>query len=88
LPDSAQLRLLQLDGLARMVWYVAFIAIVNIGLGYALANYLSAVGRRSSSANSLHVSTSDPGLDDDEYYSDEQYDEDLEDAELEAAIAR
>jgi hypothetical protein len=82
------MRLLHLDGLARMVWYVAFIAVLNIGLGYALANYLSAVRRRNSSANLLDASTSDQVLEDNEYYSDEQYDEDLEDAELEAAVAR
>jgi hypothetical protein len=82
------MRLLQLDGLARMVWYVAFIAILNIGLGYALANYLSGVCRRNSSTISLRESTSDQDLDDDEYYSDDQYDEDMEVAALEAAVAR
>jgi hypothetical protein len=68
-----------------MVWYFAVVAIVNIGLGYALATYLSAVRDRNSSAYSAVKSTSDPVLDDDEYYSDEHYDEDLEAAELASA---
>jgi hypothetical protein len=70
-----------------MVWYVAFIAILNVGLGYALANYLSGVRHRNSSASSLNETTPDQEPDD-EYYSDDQYDEDYEDADLEAAVAR
>jgi hypothetical protein len=68
-----------------MVWYFAVVAVVNIGLGYALATYLSTVRERNSSVYSAVKSTSDQVLDDDEYYSDEPYDEDLEGAELASA---
>jgi hypothetical protein len=70
-----------------MVLYVAMIAIVNIALGYALATYLNAARQRSSLANSVAQQTSDQDFDDD-YYSDEPYEDDLDDAELEAAVAR
>jgi hypothetical protein len=68
-----------------MVWYFAVVAVVNIGLGYALATYFRAVCERNSSVYSAVKSTSDQVLDDDEYYSDEHYDEDLEGAELASA---
>jgi hypothetical protein len=41
-----------------MVWYVAFIAILNLGLGYALAVYMERSQR-------LAAATSDDLLDDD-----------------------
>jgi hypothetical protein len=71
-----------------MVLYVALVAILNIGLGYALATYLNGARQRNSLTNSAVQYTSDQDLEDDAYYSDEHYDEDVEDAELEAAVAR
>ena len=70
-----------------MVWYFAFVAVVNIGLGYALATFLRAVRDRNSSVHFAVEATSDQVLDDDEYYSDEQYGEELEGAGL-ASSAR
>jgi hypothetical protein len=40
-----------------MVWYVALVAIVNLGLGYALAVYLGA-GRRRPTATPVDMDTS------------------------------
>ena len=71
-----------------MVWYFAVVAIVEYWVGLCPGHLLETVRERNSSVNSAVKSTSDQVLDDDEYYSDEQYDEDLEDAELEAAVAR
>jgi hypothetical protein len=65
-----------------MVWYVACVAVVNIGVGYALATYLSACRRPKPTTSSFIERTSDEPLDDDEYYADDQYDADFDDAEL------
>ena len=42
-----------------MVWYFAVVAVVNIGLGYALATYFRAVRNRNSSVYFAVQSTSD-----------------------------
>jgi hypothetical protein len=70
-----------------MVLYVALVAILNIGLGYALATYLNAARQRNSWASAAAQHTSDQDAEDD-YYSDAHYDDDLEDAELESAVVR
>ena len=86
-PPGLEIVYLQLGRTRRMVLYVALIAIVNIGLGYALATYVNSARQPSSLANSVAQQASDQDFEDD-YYSDEPYDDDLDDAELEAAVAR
>jgi hypothetical protein len=48
-----------------MVWYVAAIAVLNLGLGYALALYLGA-GRQVAFASAAEAYLDDDYLDDDD----------------------
>ena len=41
-------------GVHRMVWYVAVVAVLNLGLGYALALYMGS-GRAKQAPNSDEV---------------------------------
>jgi hypothetical protein len=72
-----------------MILYVAFIALLNIGLGYGLAVYVAAVRARSTPLSAEHQPASDDEFDEgDDYYSDEHYDDEpLDDAEVESAVA-
>ena len=71
-----------------MVWYVALVAVLNIGLGYALAVYVAAARERNLSTDSAAESTSYEEFDDgDEYYSDEHDVAAVEETEFESAIA-
>jgi len=59
-----------------MVAYVAFVAILNLALGYALAVYLGAGGRRKSARRTVRdeASHSDE-FDREEYESEASYEE-------------
>ena len=59
-----------------MVWYVALIAILNLGLGYALAVYLGAGGRRGKSSRPVSGSdVKDDYGDSDDHDADDFYDD-------------
>ena len=70
-----------------MVWYVALIAVLNIGLGYALAVYFGAGRGRKLSPAALTEASSDDEADGDgdEYYSDDDYGDGVEESEYETA---
>jgi hypothetical protein len=72
-----------------MIWYVALVAILNIGLGYALAVYMGAGRVRSPLSYPVADSTTDQDQefdDGDAYYSDDRYDS--EETEYESAVAQ
>ena len=66
-----------------MVWYVALVAIANVGLGYALAVYLRrAMPRRRTAdfnSESSAVANGEYGADD-AYYEQPAYENELESA--------
>jgi hypothetical protein len=62
-----------------MVWYVALVAIMNLGLGYALAVYLGANRRRDSWRSSVVDSGSVGQLAEDDEYGFDHSDDYLAD---------
>ena len=71
-----------------MVVYVAFIAVLNLVLGYGLAVYLGAGRRGIASRRAGHNET--PYSDDyeeDEYESDYSYEDAAEEDEYESAVS-
>jgi hypothetical protein len=60
-----------------MVWYVALVAIVNLGLGYAVAVYLGAGRNKKQARPDIEDADQDEALDDE--------DESTEPSELESA---
>jgi hypothetical protein len=65
-----------------MVLYVAFIAILNLGLGYALAVYLGGVrGRAASNEAAADKTSYSDDYESNEYESDESYDDFAEEEE-------
>jgi hypothetical protein len=72
-----------------MVWYVALVAILNLGLGYALAVYLRAGRRRNSWDDCVADSASFGQFAEDDEYAFDESDEHLIDArEFESARVR
>jgi hypothetical protein len=71
-----------------MVLYVAFIAILNLALGYALAVYLGGVqgGAASTRAAANETSYSDD-CESDQYESDDSYEDFAEEEEFEPAVS-
>jgi hypothetical protein len=73
-----------------MIWYVALVAILNLGLGYALAVCAGAGRSGNQPVISVADSTADEEQDfndGDEYYSDDHYDSAMEGTEYESAVS-
>ena len=78
---------LPLGNLVLMVVYVAFIAILNLALGYALAVYLSGVRKRIVAPSAAYQDGAySDDLHDEDCESDDSYEDVADENEYESAV--